>query len=123
MKGTLKSRRAFTHIYDHGERAIGAHVVVFALTRNDTRIPELEGAMSAVGIVASRKVGHAPDRSRAKRVMRAALRSIRTRSELQGHLVLVARRALIADAVGSVDLEPELERLLDRAGALRREKP
>lgn len=117
MKGTLKSRRAFTHIYDHGRRAVGAHVVVFALP-DAQDLGEVGGA---VGIVASRKVGHSPDRSRAKRVLRAALRQIRSRQPLRGHLILVARRALISDRVRTPQLEAELQGLLARAGVFPEE--
>jgi ribonuclease P protein component len=113
LKGTLKSRRVFQHIYDQGRRAIGAHVVVFAC-------PDLEQAgesPGAVGIVASRKVGHSPDRSRAKRLMRAALREVSSRRALKGHLILVARRALIEDRIKSQQLAGELEQLLEQVGA------
>lgn len=114
MKGTLKSRRAFQHIYDHGRRAIGAHVVVFAIGEG----VDLGEEPGAVGIVASRKVGHSPDRSRAKRVVRAALREILEHRKLRGHVVLVARRALIEDGVGSPGLARELEPLLEQTGSL-----
>jgi ribonuclease P protein component len=114
LKGTLKSRRAFKNIYDHGRRAIGAHVVVFAVP--DTSQPGEDPG--AVGIVASRKVGHSPDRSRAKRVLRAALREIRERRELRGHVILVARRALIEDRIRSGDLARELEPLLANTGSI-----
>jgi ribonuclease P protein component len=118
VKGTLKSRRAFTYIYDHGQRAFGTHVVVFALPDIDSNSPLLGEKPGAVGIVASRRVGHSPDRSRAKRVLRAALREIRTRHGLRGHLILVARRSLIDDGLRSTELEPELERLLRGVGSL-----
>ena len=115
MKGTLKSRRAFQHIYEHGRRAIGAHVVVFAIA-DPTDIGEETGA---VGIVARRKVGHSPDRSRAKRVLRAALRELRTRHDVRGHLVLVSRRALIEDGSRSTEIALELERLLEQTGSIQ----
>jgi ribonuclease P protein component len=116
LKGTLKSRRAFHYIYDHGTRAIGSHVVVFALAGPDDALSgESPGA---VGVVASRKVGHSPDRSRARRVLRAALRQVRTRRRLRGHVILVARRALIVDGVGTEAVAIELEDLLDRTGTL-----
>ena len=118
MKGTLKSRRAFTHIYDHGRRAFGPHVVVFALPEVDADAPSSGEQPGAVGIVASRRVGHSPDRSRAKRVLRAALREIRTRHGLRGHLILVARRSLIEDGLRSTELEVELERLLRNVGSI-----
>ena len=115
MRGTLKSRRAFGYIYEHGERAVGKHVVVFAV-HDDAVLGESSGA---VGFVASRKVGHSPDRSRAKRVMRAALAEIRTRHHVRGHLILVARRAMIADRTRSTELASELEQLLTRTGSLK----
>jgi len=118
VKGTLKSRRAFTYIYDHGQRAFGSHVVVFALPELEGVVPEFGERSGAVGIVASRKVGNSPRRSRAKRVLRAALRKIRARHALRGHLILVARRSLIDDNLSSTELEPELERLLKSVGSL-----
>jgi len=114
LKGTLKSRRAFQHIYDRGRRAVGDHVVVFAMPESD----EIREAEGAVGIVASRKVGHSPHRSRAKRVMRAALREIRARQQVRGHLILVGRRTLITHRVRSTELAAELEQLLVRTGSL-----
>jgi ribonuclease P protein component len=115
LKGTLKSRRGFQHIYDHGRRAIGAHVVVFA-TPDEGPSREEPGA---VGIVASRKVGHSPDRSRAKRVLRAALQELRDRNELRGHVILVARRALIEDGMRSPAIARELETLLEKTGTIQ----
>ena len=118
MKGTLKSRRAFSYIYEHGNRAFGSHVVVFAVPEIDGIDPVSREEPGAVGIVASRKVGNSPRRSRAKRVLRAALRGIRTRQALRGHLILVARRSLIDDELRSTQLEPELEALLRSVGSL-----
>jgi RNase P protein component len=51
-------------------------------------------------------------------VLRAALREIRTRHGLRGHIILVARRSLIDDGLRSTELEPELERLLRGVGSL-----
>ena len=114
MKGTLKSRRAFQHTYEHGRRAIGAHIVVFALADS----VDLGEEPGAVGIVASRKVGHSPARSRAKRVLRAALREVRARQSVRGHVVLVARRALIEDRMRSTEAARELEALLGQTGSI-----
>jgi ribonuclease P protein component len=91
---------------------------VFALPEVGAKAPEFNETPGAVGIVASRKVGNSPRRSRAKRVLRAALREIQTRHVLRGHLILVARRSLIDDELRSIELEPELERLLRDVGSL-----
>lgn len=113
MKGTIKSRRDFQRIYDSGRRAVGPHLVVFAL---------LEGAGGpadeTVGVVASRKVGGAVARARAKRVLRAAHREVQPRLPQGWRIILVARRALITDGVRSHELLPELEGLLERIGCL-----
>jgi ribonuclease P protein component len=115
VRGTLKSRRAFGYIYENGERAVGKHVVVFAVPDDEI----LHESSGAVGFVASRKVGHSPDRSRAKRVMRAAFAEIRTRHDVRGHLILVARRAMIEDGIRSNELASELEQLLSHTRSLK----
>ena len=130
MKGTIKSRRQFREVYDHGRRAFGPHVVVFALTPASTSSPRSapqqasgvgpdEGADAVrVGIVASRKVGGAVRRSRAKRVLRAAWRPLLSYLPAGSRVVLVARRSLVDENVRSTALRDELAGLLARIGLL-----
>lgn len=120
MKGTIKRRRDFQAVYERGQRAFGEHLVVFGL-RNDPRndplspAPPPDGIRGArVGIVASRKVGNAVRRNRAKRVLRAALQSLRPYLPPESWLVLVARSSLAQPDVRTQQIERELAELLVR---------
>ncbi|HEX4825967.1 MAG TPA: ribonuclease P protein component [Candidatus Polarisedimenticolaceae bacterium] len=62
----LRSRRLFLDIYRRGFRVSGKHVVVFAL-------PGATG-QSRLGITATKKLGHAADRNRVKRIIRETFR-------------------------------------------------
>ena len=124
MKGTLRSRRQFTEVYDSGLKAVGRHVVAFALSTSESESPRLETGPRgvAVGIVASRKVGNAVARNRAKRVLRVAYAALHPRLTAYTHLVLVARRSIIEDRVRSDELRDELEALLGGLGLLTEER-
>jgi ribonuclease P protein component len=116
VKGTIKRRRDFEAVYDRGQRAFGDHVVVFALRPEATAAPIDDGNLppTRLGIVASRKVGGAVRRSRAKRVLRAAIRPLLAYVPRGSWLVLVARRGLAEPAVRSHDVQRELRELLVR---------
>jgi ribonuclease P protein component len=75
----------------------------------------------AVGIVASRKVGNAVARNRAKRVLRAALAPLRPHLKAYTRLVLVARRSMIEDGVGAATVEAELAKILEDLGLMQKE--
>ena len=116
MRGTLKTRGQFALCYENGSKAVGSHAVVFAL-----RPPQLDStdpSECTIGIVASRKVGGAIQRNRAKRVLRAALHEIRARIRRPAWIVLVARRALIEDECRTPQLVRELEAQLRRLDCL-----
>ena len=73
-----------------------------------------------LGVVASRKIGNAVKRNRAKRRLREAFRINRHRFRGQADIILIARRAIIQAAWK--DIEQELLDLAGRAGLLAPEE-
>lgn len=120
MRGTLKSKPQFVEVYEKGLKAVGRHVVAFALPRVPDPAERAVGDERAVaiGFVASRKVGGAVARARAKRVLRAAMQPLRSSVRPATWIVLVARSSLIAERTSSSQLCPELAELLERLEAL-----
>jgi len=68
--------------------------------------------------VASRRVGGAVARNRARRIMRAAWRELRTLVQGNLDIVFVARESI--QGAKTQDLEAEMRELLRRVEALRR---
>lgn len=116
MKGTIKAKREFDAVYEHGRRAHGPHVVLFLLPREKGR--EILGDRfvdeTRTGVVASRRVGNAVARNRAKRVLRAALRDVNDLLPVSSRVVLVARRSLVRDGARSPEMANELRELFER---------
>ena len=122
---SLNKKSEFHAVYERDVKKVGRFLVVYVLDGND----------QARAVVASRKVGGAVKRNRAKRLLREAMRhsilgrpdgpqSVLTRffpdsardipaGQNSGGLwvVLVARRAILA--AGAEDVRAELDHLLD----------
>jgi ribonuclease P protein component len=105
----LRRRTDFQKIYDGGRSIHGRYVVVFYLTGE-----EIE---RKIGFVASRRIGCAVERNRAKRVLREAYRHLQAEIVRRAQLIFVARSPC-ADAA-SADVTSEVRRLLIDAGLLR----
>jgi ribonuclease P protein component len=96
----------FDEAYAQGRRQVGRYVVLW--TREGT------GASLRLGVVASRKVGGAVLRNRAKRRLRELFRLDRHRLSGKVDVVLVARRG--ADAVAFAALRDDFRAVAARAG-------
>ena len=119
MKGTIKDRREFDAIYAFGARLHGAHVVLFFLDRERAaaHLGQRYDGETRIGVVASRRVGNAVARNRAKRVLRAAMSETVAGLPRGCRVIAVARRRLIEDSMGSSGMKAEILELLARAAA------
>jgi len=85
---TLKSRTQFERVYSQGKKQARSSLVLFYL--------EVDPADGRVAYVASRKVGGAVQRNRAKRLLRAAFQQVvATQNIPEGWWVLVARQTIL----------------------------
>jgi ribonuclease P protein component len=112
----LKAREAINQLFQKGVVQHGKHVLLIA-----RHVPE--GPRRTL-FVASRRVGNAVRRNRAKRLMRAAYQQIAARLTQDGwHLGWIARRSCAG--TGMREIETDMHDLLRRAGlsASRAETP
>lgn len=108
-KQRLRRTSQFDETYDQNLRWHGRFMVLFRHAAPD--------ASRRLGVVASKKVGNAVERARAKRRLREAFRLNRTRFTAgTDDVVLVARRAILAAPWS--DLVAELLKLAAQAGFL-----
>jgi len=112
LKGTLRTRRQFQCVYENGRKAVGDCCVVYAFRPRPEEIATVGDY--AFGVVASKKVGNAVRRNRAKRLLREAYRALSSRLERPLWVVLVARRTLADSGMLSEDLIEELHELFAR---------
>lgn len=98
--GSIRSGRDIAHIVRSSRQRAGRLLVVHALTREDVDTPR-------VGVIASRRVGGAVQRNRAKRLLREAVRHVPLRPGTD--LVLVARRNAVDSTM--MEIHAELEHL------------
>ena len=111
--GVLRKAWQFRFVYDQGRKALGSHLVVFYATPPEGhREPE-------IGVVASKKVGSAVRRSRAKRLMREAVRRVEPAlNDRNIWIVVVARATIVEQSAAAV--EDDLRQALHDAGLLSR---
>lgn len=102
----ITNSQTFPETYDQGKRFHGHYMVLW--------IREGEDACLRLGVVASRKVGNAVARARAKRRLREAFRRHRKQFHGDVDIVLVARAALLKAAW--TDVLDELLTLGRKAG-------
>ncbi len=119
----LKSRRHFLDVAAHGKKWVTPGVIVQAKPfpveeKNTSGL----GPSRRFGITASKKVGNAVKRNRAKRRLRALARDILTSRAAPAHdYVLVARAATVTRC--SSDLRNDLISALKRLKLWREETP
>ena len=106
-KQRLRRTAQFQETYDQNRRWHGRHMVLFLRSAPDASL--------RLGVVASKKVGNAPERARAKRRLREAFRRHRAGfTACTDDVVLVARRSILAAPWS--ELVAELLKLAAQAG-------
>jgi ribonuclease P protein component len=108
----LKKRAEFLHVAGKGRRWTTPGLILQALPH-----PAAADAPPRVGFTASRRVGIAVLRNRARRRLKEAVRRIMGDHAAPGDYVVIARRATIGRAFP--DLVGDLETALRRVGAWR----
>jgi len=106
----LAQNREFVRVRQQGERLAQG-----CLIANWTRLPE--GAPPRLGVVTSRKIGGAVERSRARRLLRQSFRLHRHELAQPVDLVLVARNSIAGKKFAQV--EKDFLAALARAGLRR----
>ena len=102
----IKRRSDFQHVYQKGTSVAGRRMILYVL--RDSRVA------GKVGFAAGKKLGCAAVRSRTKRLLREAYRSLQ--HELRGDVgILLIGRAGLADGKMQ-DAAEDLRRLIRRAG-------
>ena len=104
----LSHSRYFREAYDQGRNRVGRFMVLWLRSG--------EGASLRLGVVASRKVGNAVHRARARRILREAYRRNRHLFSGPHDVVIVARRALLS--ADWDDVVAELLKLAEARGLM-----
>ena len=102
----IRKRSEFRTIQDAGHRVVSP-AFVFLLGRSPANEPGTAGGASAqrLGITASRRVGNAAQRNRAKRLLREAFRCVRAGLPSGLDLVVIVRHGLGARKLADVVAE------------------
>lgn len=103
----VRKRAAFQNAYVSGNKKVGPHCVLFAAPT--------DAAPCRLGVTATKKLGNAVHRNRARRLVREAFRRIRTQMPVGYDYVVVARHTIFASSVS--ELQPELLELAQKATA------
>tara|TARA_B100000575_G_scaffold289538_1_gene291484 strand:+ start:1617 stop:2075 length:459 start_codon:yes stop_codon:yes gene_type:complete len=98
LSGALRQRRDFLFVKHKGVRQVMTHFILQAAVKQNTATSQ--PALSyRTGVTASKKVGNAVARNRAKRRMRALFRKLECDHAISGtDYVLVARHSLVQAA-------------------------
>jgi ribonuclease P protein component len=106
---TLQSNRQFRFVYSEGAREAGNRVVIYFLKREDGGV--------VPGFVASKKIGKACQRNRAKRHMREIFKRLEKRfAECNLWIVFIA--SFNPKETEFHEIYTDVERSLERAGLL-----
>lgn len=111
--GRLRAAADFRRVRERGNFWKSRNIFLNAVSMETP-----SGGASRIGLIATRRVGGAVQRNRAKRLMREAARQLAGRIEPDWDLVFIAQPGLLASKAGFRDAQSEMEWLLAKARAL-----
>jgi ribonuclease P protein component len=106
----LAQSRDFARVRQQGQR-----LMLGCLIANWNKLPD--GALPKLGVVTSKKIGDAAERSRARRLLRESFRQHQHEFVQPVELVLVARNSIAGKKFA--DVEKDFLAALNRAGLLK----
>lgn len=110
----LRKSWQFRWVYDRGNKTLGKHVVAFYCLPPNT---EDENDGCHVGVVASKRVGTAVKRNRAKRLLREAVRNVAHDLIDRNMWIVLVARGGINEQAGAV-VTGDLKAALSSAGLI-----
>ena len=109
----LRTSADFRRVRETGTFWRGRKISLNAARRSDA-----DGLLSRVGLIATKRVGGAVQRNRARRLMREALRSLMPRVMTDWDLVFIAQPGLLAGQAGLPAAQGEVAGLPTTARAI-----
>jgi ribonuclease P protein component len=107
----LKRNNQFRLVYQEGEREAGEKIIIYYLKKGDSGV--------LPGFVASKKVGKAYQRNRAKRLMREIFRKLKNRISAD-NLWIIFIASFKPEETTFQKLLEDVESSLERAGLIAR---
>lgn len=106
----LRQKSGFKTIFELGKSYSGKYVVVYVISKHPTRF----------GFIASKKVGNAIQRNRAKRLMREVIRInfLKIKEDIQ--IICIAKARI--KGVSYSEVEKSMVYILEKVNAIKREK-
>ena len=102
---TIKKRATFVHIRDNGVMIRGTNINIQKLIDQD-----LDNKIG-VGYTATKKIGNAVKRNKAKRIMRELAKKILIKCKTNTYYVLIAKKSILE--IKFKDLLEELEKIIN----------
>ena len=120
----IKENHLYNKAYRRGKKSIGKYTAVYVLRDLKAHRIMLENPekkfLNRLGIAVSKKLGNAVTRNRAKRIIRAAYRSIEADLSVGFLVVISARNDIVG--VKSTDVERELREAFARLDMYKKKK-